>query len=70
MTSTVAGAIDTGDVMESFHFDYTVAVILAVLVSMGRIVRVLFATLRLCVKEYYEFRLWLLAVRGQFKEPQ
>ena len=56
--------------MESFHFDYTVAVILAVLVSMGRIVRVLFATLRLCVKEYYEFRLWLLAVRGQFKEPQ
>jgi hypothetical protein len=70
VTSTVAARINTGRVMESFDFDYTVAVILAVLVSLGRIVSVLFATLKLCVREYHEFRLWWLALRRESKEPQ
>jgi hypothetical protein len=56
--------------MESLDFDYTVAVILAVIVSLGRIVSVLFATLKLCVKEYYEFRHWWIALRRESKEPQ
>ena len=70
MTSTVAARINTGEVMESVDFDYTVAVILAVIVSLGRIVSVLFATLKMCVREYYEFRMWLLALRRDAKGPQ
>ena len=67
MTSFVAAGIDTGEVMESVDFDYTVAVILALIVSLGRIVSVLFATLKMCVQEYYEFRMWLLALRRDSK---
>ena len=70
MTSTVAARINTGEVMESVGFDYTVAVIMAVIVSLGRIVSVLFATLKMCVREYYEFRLWLLAMRRASKGRQ
>jgi len=56
--------------MESADFDYTVAVILAVIVSLGRIVSVLFATLKMCVREYYEFRMWLQAMRRASKGRQ
>jgi hypothetical protein len=70
VTSTVAPSIDTGAVMESVDFNYTVAVVIAVIVSLGRIARVLFATLKVCVKEYYEFRLWWLALRRESREPR
>ncbi len=56
--------------MERLDFECTVAVIVAVVISLGRIVSVLFATLKLCVKEYYEFRLWWIALRRESKEPQ
>jgi hypothetical protein len=70
VTSTVAAGINTGEVMESVDFDYTVAVILAVIVSLGRIVSVLFATLKMCVSEYYDFRMWLKALRRDSKRSQ
>jgi hypothetical protein len=56
--------------MGSVDFDCTVALILAVIVSLGRIVSVLFATLKMCVREYYEFRRWLLALRRDSKGPR
>ena len=56
--------------MESLDFDSTVAIIVAVIVSLGRIVSLLFATLKICVKEYYEFRVWLMALRRALKEPR
>ena len=34
--------------METFDFNYTVAIIVAVLVSLGRIVTLLFATAKTC----------------------
>jgi hypothetical protein len=37
----------------------------AVLVSLGRLVSVLFGTLKVCLKEYYEFRQWLRALRRE-----
>jgi hypothetical protein len=51
--------------MESVDFDSTVAVLLAVLVSLGRLVSVLFATLKVCIKEYHDFRKWLVAMRRE-----
>lgn len=65
MTSTVVPGRDTDHDMETLDLDYTLFVTLLVLVSIGRIVRVLFATLKVCVREYYEFRSWLRAVRGE-----
>ena len=65
MTSVVAPGRHTGHAMESLDLDYTLFVTLLVLVSIGRIVRVLFATLKVCVKEYYEFVGWLRAVRSE-----
>jgi hypothetical protein len=55
--------------METFDFNYTVAIIVAVLVSLGRIVTLLFATVKTCVKEYYEFRAWLRSVRRTSEPP-
>jgi hypothetical protein len=51
--------------MESVDFNYTVAVLVAVLVSLGRLVSVLFGTLKVCLKEYYEFRQWHRALRRE-----
>jgi hypothetical protein len=69
VTSRVVRTIDTACLMETFDFNYTVAVIVAVLVSLGRIVTLLFATLRVCVQEYYEFKVWLRALRGSRADP-
>lgn len=51
--------------MESVDFDSTVAVVVALLVSLGRLVSVLFGTLKVCIKEYYDFRRWLDTVRRE-----
>ena len=56
--------------MQSFDFDYSVAVIFALLIALGKIVPLLFATVRLCVKEYYDFRLWLRSVRERVNGPK
>lgn len=63
MTSTVATRIQTGIDMESVDFDYTVTILVALLVSLARLVSVVFATLKICIKEYYDFRQWLRALR-------
>jgi hypothetical protein len=63
VTSTVAARIETGIDMERVDFDFTVAVLVALLVSFGRLVSVVFGTLKVCVREYYEFRRWLVAER-------
>ena len=49
--------------MESVDFDYTVTILVALLVSLARLVSVVFATLKICIKEYYDFRQWLRALR-------
>ena len=54
--------------MESVDFDYTVAIIVAVLVSLGRLVSAVFGTLKVCIMEYYDFRRWLAAQRGESKQ--
>ena len=55
--------------METFDFNYTVAIVVAVLVSLGRIVTLLFATLKTCVKEYYEFRAWFRSLQRESQAP-
>jgi hypothetical protein len=45
--------------METFDFNASVLVAVAVLVSLAKLVHVVFATLRTCVREYYSFRVWL-----------
>jgi hypothetical protein len=65
VTFTVATRIQTGIDMERVDFDYTVAVLVALLVSLGRLVSLMFGTLKLCIKEYYEFRQWLRALRRE-----
>ena len=51
--------------MDSFDFDSSVLAAIVVLVSSARLVQVLFATLRICLLEYYAFRRWLIEVRRQ-----
>ena len=51
--------------MESFDVDASVLAVVVVLVSFARLVQVLFATLRICVQEYYSFRRWLIEVRRE-----
>jgi hypothetical protein len=49
--------------METFDFDASVLVAVAVLGSLAKLVQVVFATLRTCVREYYSFRVWLRDAR-------
>jgi hypothetical protein len=51
--------------MDSFDFDSSVLAVIVVLVSSARLVQVAFATLRICVQEYYAFRRWLTQVRRE-----
>jgi hypothetical protein len=53
--------------MAPLDVDSSVLVVIAVLVSLSRLVRVFFATLRICIWEYRDFREWLAAVRRQRK---
>ena len=52
--------------MEFHDLDSSVLIAVAVLVSLARLTRVLFGTLRLCVREYYEFRMWLRDIRRTY----
>ncbi len=45
--------------MESLDFDASVVALIVVIVSLGKLVRVMFATLRICAEEYFAFRKWL-----------
>ena len=56
--------------MQPFDVDYSIAILIAVLVALGRIVPLLFATARLCVQEYYGFRVWLRALRERADRPE
>jgi hypothetical protein len=49
--------------MEIHQLDSSVLVAIAVLVSIGRLTRLVFGTLRGCICEYYAFRIWLRNVR-------
>ena len=49
--------------MESFELNTWLMISIALLVSFGKLVHVLFRTLRTCVREYYDFRDWLTSVR-------
>ena len=49
--------------MDSFDVDGSALAVVVVLVSLARLVQVLFATLRICFEEYYSFRRWLLELR-------
>jgi hypothetical protein len=50
--------------MESFEPNTWLMISIASLVSFGKLVQVLFRTLRTCVREYYGFRDWLIRFRG------
>jgi hypothetical protein len=65
VTCGVSAGIKAGFVMDSFDFNSSVLALIVVLVSSARLVQVLFATLRICVQEYYAFRRWLMDVRRQ-----
>jgi hypothetical protein len=54
--------------MESFDFDQTVLIVIAVLASLTRLVAVLFAAVKGCVGEYYAFREWLRRVKSRPEE--
>jgi hypothetical protein len=49
--------------MESFEPNTWLMISIASLVSFGKLVQVLFRTLRTCVREYYGFRDWLIRFR-------
>ena len=51
------------EVMESFDLDRTFLITVAIIASMSRVVRLLFALLRLCVREYYDFRATIVEMR-------
>ena len=47
--------------MEMPDLNHTLLLTIAVIVSLTRLVRLVFVALRVCVKEYCEFRNWLRA---------
>ena len=49
--------------MEIFDVNSSVLIVIAVLVSLGRLARIFFATLRIWVREYSAFRDWLRSRR-------
>jgi hypothetical protein len=55
--------------MDSFDFDSSVLTVIIVLVSLGKLIQVVFATLRICVKEYYGFRKWLMDTKHGDRKP-
>ena len=61
LTKAVPGRINTGRAMEMPDLNHTLLLIIAVLVSLTRLVRLVFVVLRVCVKEYCELRNWLRA---------
>ena len=54
--------------MDIREFDSSLLIVVALLVSLARLVRIVFATLRACVWEYLEFRAWLTSTRRQFAD--
>jgi hypothetical protein len=64
MTSLVRRRIEDGVVMGTFDINSSALIAIAVLVSLAKLVHVLFATLRICVREYYSFRVWFRNVRA------
>lgn len=59
LTSRVLAAIDTGPTMQNLDLDYGAAVAVAILVALGKVIPILFTTLRIAVSEYESFREWL-----------
>jgi len=53
--------------MESLNLDHTVLIAVALIASMTKLVRLLFASLRVCVKEYYDFRIALRVMKARAK---
>ena len=51
--------------MDRFDVDYTIFILVTLLVSLGRLVSVVFGTLKVCLKEYYDFRQWLRGIRRE-----
>lgn len=51
--------------MESLDFDASILTLIVVIVSLGKLVQVVFATLRICTEEYFAFRKWLADARRE-----
>ena len=62
MTKAVRRGIHTGLVMESPDWNQTLLLAVGLLGSLTQLVRLLFGALRVCVREYYEFRHWMRAL--------
>ena len=56
--------------MEMPDLNHTLLLTIAVLVSLTRLVRLVFVALRVCVKEYCEFRNWLRAYVGRRRKTE
>ena len=56
--------------MEMPDLNHTLLLTIAVLVSLTRLVRLVFVALRVCVKEYCEFRNWLRAYAARRKNAE
>ena len=54
--------------MEIHGLDSCALIATAVLVSLVRLTRLAFSTLRACISEYYEFRVWLRHMRQAYEE--
>lgn len=61
LTKAVRGRIHTGHV-DNTDLNQTLIIAVVLLASVTRLIQLLFASLRVCVREYYEFRLWLRAI--------
>jgi len=48
-------------------FTQTVVLTIALLASLNRLVRLIFASLRLCIREYCAFRAWLREFRRDMR---
>ena len=56
--------------MEMPDLNHTLLLTIAVLVSLTRLVRLVFVALRVCVKEYCEFRNWLRAYAARRRKKE
>jgi hypothetical protein len=54
--------------MDMPDLNHTLLLLIALLVSLTRLVRLLFTALRVCVEEYCEFREWLKAYAAARRE--
>ena len=56
--------------MDSFDLDSSVLTLIVLIVSLGKLIHVVFATLRICTEEYFAFRKWLAEAQREREQSE